>query len=114
MRIVKLDCGLVTKCFPIGIAPPEAPDHIGQRTGNKKVLLQKSQSLPHARGVVGIQYTCKGFGGQRLRQRAYKVAAAELLKIEEIGSGRGPEPKRIDGLATVANDWAVKRDAEKA
>ena len=43
-----------------------------------------------------------------------ELAAAELLEVEDIGRGRGPEPQRVDGLAAVADDRAVERNAEQA
>ena len=48
------------------------------------------------------------------RQRADEIAAAEFLKVEVIVCRRGPEPQRIDGLAAVANDGAIERNADES
>src|SRR5262249_60851040 len=41
------------------------------------------------------------------------MSSTEQLEVKVIWSGRGPEAERINGLATVANNRAVERDAEK-
>ena len=113
MRVVELDGDLLGKRVPIGVAAPEAPHQIGQRAGDQKILLHEAQSLPHARRVVGIEHPREGFGRERLGHRADEIAVAELLEIEVIGRRRGPEPQRVDGLAAVADDGPIERDADQ-
>ena len=50
---------------------------------------------------------------RRLGQCADEIAAAELLEVEIIGRGGGPEAQRVDGLAAVADDGPVERDADQ-
>ena len=38
----------------------------------------------------------------------------EHLKIEVIGCARGPEAKRVDGLAAITDNRPIKRDADQA
>ena len=78
------------KRAPIGIAAPEAPDQIGQRAGDQEILLHEAQSLAHARGIVRIEHARQRFGREGLGQSADEIAAAEFLKIEEIGAWRRP------------------------
>ena len=98
---------------PIGVAAPESPHKIGQRAGDQEILLHEAQSLPRGRGVVRIEHSREGFGRERFGQGADEIAAAESLKVEVVRRRRGPEPKRIDGLAAVAHHRAIKRDADQ-
>ena len=111
--IVELDGDFLGKRAPVGVAAAEAPHEVGQRAGHQEILLHEAQPLPHARGVVGIQYPGERFGRERLGQRADEIAAAESLKVEVIRGRGGPEPKRVDGLAAVADHGAVERDADQ-
>ena len=113
VRIVELDGDLLGQGAPVGVALPEAPHEIGQRAGDEKIFLHKAQSLPHARGVVGIQDPRQRFGLERLGQRADEIAAAEFLKVEVIVRRRGPEPERIDGLAAVTHHGTIERNADQ-
>src|SRR6516165_653318 len=62
MSIVELDGDFSGKVSPVTIARVKAPDQIGQRTGNKEILLDKTQSLAHRGVIVGIQHSCQRFG----------------------------------------------------
>ena len=98
---------------PIGIAAPETPDQIGQRAGDQEILLHEAQALPMAGRIIGIQHPRQRFGSECLGQRADEIAAAELLKIEVIRRGRGPQPKRVDGLAAVSDDRTIIWNADQ-
>ena len=113
VRIIELDGDFLRQHAPVGVTAPETPHQIGQRAGDKKILLHKAQSLAHAGGVVGVQDARHGFGRERLGQGADKIAAAEFLKIEVIGRRCSPESQRIDGLAAIAHHGAIKRDPEQ-
>ena len=54
VRVVELDRDFVGKRRPVAIAAAEAPDQIGQRTGDQKIFLHKAQRLPDLGAVVGI------------------------------------------------------------
>ena len=99
---------------PVGVARAETPHEIGQRAGDQKIFLHKTQSLPHGGVIVGIQHPGQRFGLECLGQRADEIAAAEFLKVEVIVCRRGPEPQRIDGLAAVADDRAIERNADES
>ena len=114
MGVVELDRDLVGERAPVGIAPAEAPHEVRERAGDEEILLHEAQSLPHARGVVGIEDPRQGFGREPLGQRAHELAGAERLEVEDIGRGGGPEPERVDGLAAVAHHRAIERQAEQA
>ena len=111
--VVELDGDFLGKRIPVGVAAAETPHQVGQRAGHQEILLHEAQPLPHARGIIGIQYPRQGLGRERLGLRADKIAGAESLKIEIIRRCGGPEPKRIDRLAAVADHGAVERDAEQ-
>src|SRR5215813_9366214 len=112
MCIVELDGDFIWKRTPVKIVCSETSHEIRERTGDEKVLLYKTQSLSHARVVIGIQHAGQRFRLECLSQRANKIAAAELLKVEKILRRRSPEPQRINGLATIPNDWAIKRNTD--
>ena len=99
---------------PIGIALAETPHEIGERAGHQKILLHKSQALPHARGIVRIEHPRQRFGLERLRHRADEITVAELLKIEVIRRRRGPQAERVDGLAAVAHHGTIEGNADQA
>src|SRR5262249_49950968 len=113
MCIVELDGDFIRKRTPVKIVCSETSHKIRERTGDEKVLLYKTQSLSHARVVIGVQHAGQRFRLQCLSQRANKIAAAELLKVEKILRRRSPEPQRINGLATIPNDRAIKRNTDK-
>ena len=113
VSIVELDSNFLWKPAPIGITVPEAPNQIGERAGHQEILLHEAEGLSHARGVVRIQHSGQGFGREGFGQGADEITAAEFLKIEKIGCGCGPEPKRIDGLASIAHHRAIERDANQ-
>ena len=114
VRVVELDGDLLGQRAPVGVGPAEAPHEVGQRAGDQEILLHEAQALPQARGVVGIEHPRERFGRQRLGHRADEIAAAESLKVEVIRRRRGPEPKRVDGLAAVADHRAIERDADQS
>jgi hypothetical protein len=41
---------------------PETPDQVGERASHQEVLLDETQSLPHHRGIVGIEHAVQGLG----------------------------------------------------
>ena len=112
--VIELDRCLLGQLFPIRVVAQEPAHQIGQRTRDQEVFLHKSQLLSGGGGVVGIQHASQGLRFQCPAQCAYKVAGAEFLKIEVIGRSRGPEPKSVDGLSTVANHGTIVRYAEQA
>ena len=62
----------------------------------------------------GIEDPRERFGGERLGQRAHEIAAAEFLKIEEIGRGGRPQTERVDGLAAVADNRPIERNSDQS
>src|ERR1700746_1861823 len=107
MRVIELNRRFVGQFSPIRIVAQEATHQIGQGTCHQKVFLRETQLLPGSGGVIGIENP-----GQRLRfqsssQRTYKIASTKFLKIEEIGSSRGPEAESVDRLASVAYNWTI-------
>jgi hypothetical protein len=113
MCIVELNGDLFWKCLPIGIVASEAPNEIGHRAGYEKVLLHKTQPLPHVGGVVGIKNSGEGFGLERLRHSSDGVPVTERRKVEVIRCVRSPEAKRIDGLAAVTDYWPIKENVDQ-
>ncbi len=99
--------------LPIAVAATKAANQIGQRTGDEEILLHETERLPDARRVVGVQHAGDGFRGERFAKRSGEVAAAELLKVEIIGSCRRPESQRVDRLAAVTDDWSIERHADQ-
>ena len=80
----------------------------------RKYSCTKRSPWPMAGGVVRIEHARERLGRERLGQRADEVAAAELLEVEVVRRRRGPEAQRVDGLAAVADDRAIERDADQA
>jgi len=113
MSVVELDGDFSGKRAPVGVACLESPHEIRQGTGDEKILLHETQSLPPARRVVGIQDPRQRFGFERLGQRADEIAAAEFLKVEVIVGCGGPEPERIDGLAAEAHHGTIEGNADQ-
>src|SRR3984957_3994939 len=114
MRVVELNCGFLRKFFPIRVMALETAHQVGHGTREQEMLLQKAQSLPLRRRIVGIEHA-----GQRLRlesftECAHEVSGAKLFKIEIIGRRRGPEPERVDCLSTITHYGAIKRDTDQA
>ena len=70
VRIIELDRDVLRQRAPVGVAAPEAPQQIGQRTGDEKILLHEAQALAHTGGVIGVQDARHRFGGERLGQGA--------------------------------------------
>jgi len=114
VRVVQLDSHFLGKRIPIRVIAPEASQEIAQRAGDKKIFLHEAQGLPHGSRVVGIEHTRERLGAEGLGQRRDEIAAAEFPKVEVIGSGGGPQPERIDILATVADDGAIKRHTNQS
>src|SRR5579862_7306480 len=100
MSVVKLNRDFLGKRAPIRVGASEAPDQIGQRAGYQKIFLHEAQALSHARGIVGIEYARKRFSFKSLGHSAHKVAVAECLKIKVVRRSCGPQPERIDILAS--------------
>ena len=113
MGVVQLNRDFVGKRTPVGVARLKSPHEIRQGTGDEKVFLYETQSLPPARRVVGIQDPRQRFGLERLGQRTDEIAAAEFLKVEVVVGRRGPEPKRIDGLAAEAHHGTIEGNADQ-
>ena len=78
------------KDVPILIVVAESADKIGERACDKKVLLHEAQRLARARGIVGIEHAGDGFGCQRFRESADKIAGAEFA--ENQNSPAPPRP----------------------
>ena len=91
VRVVELDGDFFGKRVPIGVAPPETPYQIGERTGHQKIFLHETQSLSLAGGVIRIKHARERFGCERLRHRADEIAVTELLKVEIIGCRSRPK-----------------------
>ena len=109
MRVVHLDRHLLREDAPVAVGAAEAAHEIGERAGHEKVLLQEAQALPLDRGIVRVKHTRQRLRGEGLRERPHEVAAAELLEVEIIRRGGGPEPECVDGLAAIADDRAIER-----
>src|SRR4029453_1648867 len=62
VRIIELNSNFVGWFLPVGVGPSEATDKIGERAGDEKILLHKTQSLSLRRVVVGIQHPGERFG----------------------------------------------------
>jgi len=54
MRVVQLYRHIVGERFPVAFGISESPHQIGERTCDKKILLQEAQTLTHARRVVWV------------------------------------------------------------
>ena len=78
MRIIELDGDFLRQHAPVGVAAPEAPHQIGQRTGDEKILLHRAQSLAHAGGVVGYR--------TRVTDSAVSVSARASTKSPLLNS----------------------------
>src|SRR5262249_41367293 len=106
-RVVKLDGDFLRKCAPVSIALPESPHEICERAGDEKILLHEAQSLPHASGIIGIQYPRQRLCFESFSHCTDELTMAECLKVEVIGRSRGPEPECIDRLSAVAHHRAI-------
>ena len=113
MRVVELQRDFVGQRRPVVAGGAKTADRVGERAGHQEVLLQEAQPLSFRGGVVGVEHACQRFGRERLGQRADEVAAAELLEVEVVRRGGGPESQRVDGLAAVADDRAVVRNPDQ-
>ena len=79
VRIVELDGDFLGKRAPVGVALPEAPHEIGQRAGDEKILLHKTQSLPHG--------SCESSGYRtRVSDSASRVSASAPTKSPLLNS----------------------------
>ena len=112
MGIVELNCYVIRKCAPIGVAFTEAPHQIGERASHQKVLLDKAQRLPQGCRIVGIQHAGQGLGGESSGESCREITAAEFLKIEIAGSSGGPQPQGVDVLAAIARYGTIERDTD--
>ena len=90
MRVVELNGGLVGQRGPIIACGAEATDEVGQRAGDEKVFLEKSQTFAFRRVIVGIQHAREGFSGERFGQCADEIAIAELGEVEGVGCSWQP------------------------
>src|SRR5687768_4079308 len=113
MCVIELDRDLLWQRSPVLIAAAEAPHQICQRAGHEEVLLHEAKAFAYGGGVVRVKHAGKRLGAKRLGQRADEVAAAEPLEVEVIRRRSGPEAQRVDGLAAVADDRTVERDADQ-
>ena len=55
----------------------------------------------------GIEDARQHLGGDFLVDGVEEIAAAELQEIEVLVGGGAPEPKRVDGLAAIADDRPI-------
>src|SRR5262245_41846880 len=113
MGVVELDRDLLRKLVPVLVGAPEALDEIAQRTGHKEIFLHETQALTHAGRVVGIEHPSERFRGERLRDRANKIAMTENFEVEVIRRRGLPKSEGVDGLASETNDGPVERDADQ-
>src|SRR5258708_1944312 len=113
MSIVELDGDLFGKRSPICVSLPETPNQIRKRTGNEKILLHETQPLPQGGRIIRVEYAGQRFRLESLGHGAYKITVAECLKIEEVGRTRGPEPERIDILASVPHHGPIEGDSDQ-
>ena len=113
MGVVELDGHLVGECRPVVAGAAEAADGIGHGAGDEKILLEETQALALGGGIIRIEHAGEGFRGERLGEGSHEVAAAELLEIEIIRSGGGPQAQGVDRFASIADDRPVVRDAEQ-
>ena len=114
MRIVELDRRLVRQGAPVSIVAPETPHEIGERAGNKEILLHEAQALPHFGGVIRIEHAGHGVRSDAPDERADKVARAELLKVETIVRRGAPQTQAVDGLTAEADHGPVVRNADQS
>src|SRR5215472_9507390 len=113
MGIIELNRGPVGQLFPIRVMPQEASHQVSQRARHQKILLQEAEFLSRGGGIVRIQNARQRFCFEGPTQRAHKIAGTKLLKIEIIGSSRGPEAQSVDRLSSVTHDWAIERYSEQ-
>src|SRR5689334_10912583 len=94
--------------------PQKAAYQVSERTRHQKIFLHKAKFLPGCGGVVGIQHSRQRFRFESSSECAHEIAGAKLLKIEEIGSRRGPEAEGVDRLPSVAYNRTIERYSEQA
>ena len=85
MRIVELHRHFVRQRGPLISSRPEPADCVRECASDKEIFLQEAQLFPLGSRIVGIKHAGNGFGGKRLGERADKVAATELLEVEDSG-----------------------------
>src|SRR5271166_3662247 len=112
VRIVHLDGHFLSKKAPIRVATFESTHRIGQRTGNKKILLQQAQTLAQELRIVGIKNARQCLSRKGLGKRLYEIAMRKLFKIEVVRCSRSPEAESVDGGSAVPDDRSVKWNAD--
>jgi len=90
MRVVHLNGDFFRKQIPVFVVRPEAAQDIVDGAGAKKKFLQEPQFLTDHGGVVRVQHSRNGFGGQRFRDGAHEIAVTELVKVERVRRTRRP------------------------
>src|SRR5579864_4542305 len=103
MRVIELNCGFLRKLFPIRVVALETANQVGHGTRDQEIFLQEAQPLPLSRRIVRIKHAGKRLRLKSFAECAHEIPGAKLLKIEVIGSRRGPEKERIDSLSTITH-----------
>src|SRR4029453_17765012 len=109
MRVVELYRDLVRKRGPVVACGAEPADRISQRESHEEILLEEAQPLPFRCGVVWIEHSRQRLSGECFSQSSHEIATTELLEVEVIWRGGGPQAQGIDRSPTVPTPGAVGR-----
>src|SRR5262245_51509040 len=107
MGVVELNRYLLRQLVPVVVSRAEPPHQVAQGTGNQEICLNKPQTLAEAGRIVRIKDPRERFRCQSFGDGAYEITVAKHSKIEEFGSGGGPQTKSIDGLPAKAHYGSI-------
>ena len=84
MSVIELNGDLVRQRMPIVIGASKAADDVGERAGDKEILLTKAQSAAGLGRIIGIKHAREVLGHDLVVHGAEKVAVIEFAEIEIV------------------------------
>src|SRR5208282_189163 len=111
MGIVQLDTEFFVEALERHTRGTVDAQHVLQRAGDEKVLLQKTQSLADLRLVVGVEHLTDGAGAYAAHNSTLIVTSIEGMKIEGLRGFCGPQTQQVNGVHAIAEDRGVDRHA---
>ncbi len=111
--VVELDGNAVGQAGVVALEVAHmAAEDVAQGAGDHEVFLQQAEFLPLADLVGGVEDLGEVLAEDLLFDRLDVVARVEDLHLELGGGPGGVETEGVDGLAVVAGDEHVERDAD--
>src|SRR5210317_693393 len=102
MRIIELGCEIVKQVVQVIVELQMNPNHVLQRTGDKKILLLESQLLALKLFIIGIEHLGYGFRFYLVFHSSVIVTLIEVIKIKGLVGLRAPQAQQIDVIYLIA------------